>query len=290
MSVGKYLSKITNIFNNSITIDNLKAVENILSHGGFSSNLISKILKNITLNDYPKSYTLESILYQELFNIIKDSSMQVELNHEIKPHVIFVMGINGSGKTSAVVKMSHFLAEYGWTSLLGCCDTFRDAADIQLEHHGKNYAKMIVKKTSENQTPKYVAKRSYSEAVKNDIDVVVVDTSGRLHSNVGLMQELRAIYDTFPDCITSTLVIDICSGHVARDIVETFGRYIPINSLLFTKLDVSSNYGVLFSIYDEFKIPILGITNGENANDIDNFYPDKFTKLCLSKVFKEENK
>ncbi|MDR3031305.1 MAG: signal recognition particle-docking protein FtsY [Holosporales bacterium] len=251
-------------------------LEDILIESDFGVNLASKI--SSALKD---SNNILKDLKEELENIlsplIKDFAFAV--NNSRKPFVIVLCGVNGSGKTTTVAKIAKLFKGIGYTVDIAACDTFRVAATEQLEIWAKRLDCKIFKAESQRE-PASLA----FEAVQSSVsDILIIDTAGRLHNNLNLMNELSKIYrvlkkvkESAPDM--SILVIDATAGQNVVEQVREFQKLNEISGIIISKMDGGAKGGTIVRISDEFKIPILGVGTGESEFDLEKFSVDKFLK------------
>ncbi len=201
------------------------------------------------------------------------------------PLVILVVGINGSGKTTSIAKLSLAFQKDGKKVLLGAGDTYRAAAIEQLSLWADRLSVDIVK-SKPGGDPSAVAYDAISAAKARDIDVVLLDTAGRLQNKTDLMQELEKIQKTCKKVSDKAphetyLVLDATHGQNALDQTKTFNKFVPLTGLILTKLDSSAKGGIVLSIYKELEIPIKWIGVGENAEDLIPFNPRDYVEALL---------
>lgn len=201
------------------------------------------------------------------------------------PLVLLVIGINGSGKTTSIAKLALKFKEEGKKVLLGACDTFRAGAIDQLAHWAEKIGVEIVK-SAPGSDPSAVAFDTLSAAKARNVDVVLLDTAGRLQNKVDLMQELektkRICHRIIPGSPHETfLVLDATTGQNALDQAKIFDKYVPLTGLILTKLDGSAKGGALLAIYKELKIPIRWIGVGEGAEDLVPFEAKSYVEALL---------
>lgn len=201
------------------------------------------------------------------------------------PTVIVIVGVNGNGKTTSVAKIAKRLKDDGKKVLIAAADTFRAAAIDQLEIWAEKLAIPIVKGAPKSD-PSAVAFDALSAAKARDIDVVIIDTAGRLQTKVPLMQELEKLRRTCkkicPDAPHETLlVIDANNGQNGIDQALTFHKYIPLTGLILTKLDGRAKGGIVIQIQRQLGIPVKFIGVGEGAEDLQPLDPESYTSALL---------
>jgi len=197
-----------------------------------------------------------------------------------KPHVILIVGVNGSGKTTSIAKLAAKFQKEGKKVLLAAGDTFRAAAIEQLDTWAKRLGVEIVK-SSPGADPAAVAFDGASAAVARGIDVVFVDTAGRLQNKVDLMRELEKVRRTLKKVIPEAphetlLVLDATTGQNAVDQAKAFHAVTPLSGIVLTKLDGSAKGGIILSIYKELGLPVLWVGTGEGAEDLEPFDPKAY--------------
>jgi fused signal recognition particle receptor len=202
-----------------------------------------------------------------------------------KPFVVLVVGVNGVGKTTTIGKLAEHYRGQGKRVMMAAGDTFRAAAVAQLAIWGERTGAPVVTK-GEGADPAALAYESLERARREDIDILLIDTAGRLHNKAGLMEELakviRVLRKLDPAAPHSTLlVLDATTGQNAISQVETFRSLVQINGLVVTKLDGSAKGGVLVALAEKFKLPVHAIGVGETAQDLQAFDPRDFARSLM---------
>jgi fused signal recognition particle receptor len=202
------------------------------------------------------------------------------------PTVILVVGVNGSGKTTTIAKLGHRFRKQGQSVLLGACDTFRAAAAEQLEIWAKRNGAEIVRGPA-NSDPASVAFDAVDKAVARNLDVAILDTAGRLHTQKNLMQELakveRVIAKRLPGAPHEVwLVIDATNGQNAIQQALEFTKAVKVSGLIVAKLDGTARGGALFGIQKAFNVPVRYIGTGESLELLEPFEPEAFVDAILS--------
>ena len=210
-----------------------------------------------------------------------------EESFEKFPLVILMVGVNGSGKTTSIAKLSHMFKEDGKTILVAAADTFRAAAIEQLEVWCKRVNVPIIKH-QEGSDPSAVIFDAIKAAKARNIDVLICDTAGRLQNKKNLMLELekmsKIIDREFPEAVKETLlVIDAGTGKNAISQAKEFGEVADITGIILTKLDGTAKGGIVITISDEFDIPVKFIGVGEGMDDLQPFDPETFAEALFSK-------
>lgn len=202
------------------------------------------------------------------------------------PTVIFVVGINGSGKTTSVAKLAHHLRQQGRSVLLGACDTFRAAAIDQLAIWAQRVGVQIVKHQP-GSDPAAVAYDALDAAIARKVDVLLLDTAGRLHTQDHLMRELGKIYKVvqkrLPEAPHETLlVLDATIGQNAINQAKTFSEVTRVTGLILAKLDGSAKGGIVLGIRDQLSIPVKFVGLGETIDDLQPFDPETFAEALFA--------
>lgn len=239
--------------------------------------IIERLEKRVARDKYLNTAELNNILKQEIQELLVSSPQDTSyINYELpgghKPHVILVVGVNGVGKTTTIGKLAHNFSLAGKKVLLGAADTFRAAAVDQLTIWSDRTNVPIVKKEM-GSDPASVAYDTVVSGVAKAVDVVIIDTAGRLHNKLHLMDELskikRVIQKTIPEAPHEVLlVLDGSTGQNALEQAKHFTAATEVSALAITKLDGTAKGGVVLAIADQFKIPVKFIGVGEKAEDL----------------------
>lgn len=278
-----FLSKITKAIAGKTTVDEevLDDLENALVSADVgietTVKIIEQIEKRVAKDKYLNTSELNKILKEEVQNILiaapQDSSYEnYELPTAHKPHIILVVGVNGVGKTTTIGKLAHNFKLAGKSVLLGAADTFRAAAVDQLTIWSERAGVPIVKKDM-GSDPAAVAFDTVNSGVAKNVDVILIDTAGRLHNKAYLMDELtkikRVIQKVIPDAPHEVmLVLDGSTGQNALEQAKHFTAATDVTALAITKLDGTAKGGVVLAIANQFKIPVKFIGVGEKAEDL----------------------
>lgn len=246
--------------------------------------IIERIEKRVAKDKYVTSGELNTILKDEIAallmenNSVDESSFSLPENR--KPYVIMVVGVNGVGKTTTIGKLAHQFKKEGKKVYLGAADTFRAAAVEQLVEWGKRVDVPVIKQAM-GSDPASVAFDTLSSAKANNADVVLIDTAGRLHNKVGLMNELTKIKNVMNKIVEDSpdevlLVLDGSTGQNAFEQAKQFTAATNVTALAITKLDGTAKGGVVIGISDQFKIPVKYIGLGEGIDDLQVFDRKEF--------------
>lgn len=269
-------------------LDNLEEVF-ITSDVGVETTLkiIDRIEKRVAKDKYINSSELNSLLCEEITMLLAENNQEsnlddFELPKGNRPHVIMVVGVNGVGKTTTIGKLASQYKKAGNKVMLGAADTFRAAAVEQLDIWGERAGVPVVKQKL-GSDPAAVAYDTLSSAKANDVDVVIIDTAGRLHNKKGLMDELTKIKNVMQKIVPDAphevlLVLDGSTGQNAFEQARQFVAATSVNELAITKLDGTAKGGVVIGISDQFKIPVKYIGLGEGIDDLQVFNKTEFVK------------
>lgn len=266
-------------------LDDLEEVL-ITSDVGVNTTLkiIERIEKRVSKDKYINTDELSSILRNEIANLLTENntvdSEDFYLPEKTKPYVIMVVGVNGVGKTTTIGKLANQFKKTGKSVYLGAADTFRAAAVEQLVIWGERVGVPVVKQAM-GADPASVAFDTLSSAKANNVDVVIIDTAGRLHNKVGLMNELSKIKKVMDKIVPGAphevlLVLDGSTGQNAFEQATQFTAATDVTALAITKLDGTAKGGVVIGISDQFKIPVKYIGLGEGIDDLQVFRRNEF--------------
>lgn len=282
-------SRITKAVVGKATVDDdvLDELEEILVTSDVGVNTTLKIIKRIeervARDKYVNTSELNSILREEIQGLLSENNSNDFHNFEYgthKPYVIMVVGVNGVGKTTTIGKLAHKLKQAGNKVVLGAADTFRAAAVDQLKLWGERVNVRVVAQPM-GSDPASVAFDTLQSAVANGDDVAIIDTAGRLHNKVALMNELTKIKNVMQKVVPNApheilLVLDASTGQNAVEQCRQFTQATDVNALALTKLDGTAKGGVVIGISDEFKIPVKYIGVGEAMDHLQLFDRKEF--------------
>ncbi|WP_314359050.1 signal recognition particle-docking protein FtsY [Porphyromonas catoniae] len=283
-------TKIARAVAGRTTIDDsvLDELEDVLvtSDVGVETTLkiIRRIEERVQRDKYVSTSELTGILRGEIAELLTENGAtdgeDFSLPADKKPYVIMVVGVNGVGKTTTIGKLAHQFKQNGYKVMLGAGDTFRAAAIEQLDIWAKRVDVSLIKQ-HQSADPASVAFDTLSAAMKAGSDVVIIDTAGRLHNKVGLMNELtkirRVMQKVVPDAPHEVLlVLDGSTGQNAFEQAKQFTAATEVNALAITKLDGTAKGGVVIGISDQFKIPVKYIGLGEGIEDLQLFRKKEF--------------
>jgi fused signal recognition particle receptor len=285
-----FFSRLSKAILGKATVDEevLASLEEILltSDVGVDTamRIIERIQKRVAKQRKIETSELNGILREEIASLLvengTDDLADFETPPGIKPYVIMVVGVNGVGKTTTIGKLSHQFKKAGKNVMLGAADTFRAAAVEQLKIWGERTGVPVVSQ-GQNADPASVAFDTLSSAVSKNMDVVIIDTAGRLHNKVNLMNELSKIKKVMQKIVPGApheilLVLDASTGQNAIEQCKQFTAATDVNALALTKLDGTAKGGVVIGISDQFKIPVKYIGVGEKMEDLQVFNKEEF--------------
>ena len=264
-------------------LDNLEEVL-VTSDVGVDTTLkvIERIEERVARDKYVSTSELNNILREEIVKLLEEYDDEVQGDkvqgdkvQGTNPYVILVVGVNGVGKTTTIGKLAYKFKQAGKKVYLGAADTFRAAAVEQLVAWGERVGVPVVKQQM-GSDPASVAYDTLASAKANDADVVIIDTAGRLHNKVNLMNELKKIKDVMKKVMPEApdevlLVLDGSTGQNAFEQARQFANVTQITSLAITKLDGTAKGGVVIGISDQLKVPVKYIGLGEGMEDLQEF-------------------
>ncbi len=271
-------------------LDNLEEVL-ITSDVGVDTTLkiIERIEQRVARDKYVSTSELNRMLKEEIANLLAETGNkdgdEWELPEDHKPYVILVVGVNGVGKTTTIGKLAWQFKQAGKKVYLGAADTFRAAAVDQICIWGERVGVPVIKQQM-GSDPASVAFDTISSAKANGADVVIIDTAGRLHNKVGLMNELKKIKDVMKKVMPEApdevlLVLDGSTGQNAFEQAKQFSAVTQISSLAITKLDGTAKGGVVIGISDQLQVPVKYIGLGEGMEDLQLFNRTDFVNTLF---------
>ncbi len=277
----------------SEVLDNLEEVL-ITSDVGVETTLriIERIEDRVSRDKFLNTSELNVILKEEIAQLLEENNSGLVRGFEdalpATPYVIMVVGVNGVGKTTTIGKLAHHFSKAGKKVVLGAADTFRAAAVDQLSIWAERVGVAIVKQAM-GSDPASVAFDTLSSAVSTGADVVIIDTAGRLHNKVNLMNELSKINRVMQKVIPEApheilLILDGSTGQNAFEQARQFTKATDVNALALTKLDGTAKGGVVIGISDQFQIPVKYIGIGEKMEDLQVFDRNEF----VDSLFKQQ--
>jgi fused signal recognition particle receptor len=287
-----FVEKIDRLFLGKKTIDQelLDELESVLFEADLgvktSTRLIEGVQQGLKRGELQDPDRVKEFIKQEIFRILKSGEKPLSINFaQTKPFVFVVVGVNGVGKTTTIAKIAHQYSAQKRKILIGAADTFRAAAVEQLEIWAKRVGADLVKQ-SKGSDPSAVAFDSIHAAKSRDVDLVFIDTAGRLHTKVNLMEELKKVKRIVArECPGAPheilLVLDATTGQNAISQAKLFNEAIGVTGIALTKLDGTAKGGIIVSITEELNIPIRFIGVGEGIDDLKEFNADEFVQALF---------
>lgn len=291
LSVGlkKSSKKFTDVFTKrKLDQAAMDELEEALIAADLGPKTAAKIIQQFSENRFGKEVDEQEIktaLAELISDILKPVASPLPSRFESKPAVILMTGVNGAGKTTTIGKMAAQFQRDGKKVMMAAADTFRAAAIEQLTVWGeRNHCPVVTKDIGSD--PASVAFEAYQKAKEEGVDILLIDTAGRLHNKKNLMDELQKIIrvlqkqdaDLPQSCL---LVLDSTTGQNALSQVETFKELVDISGLVVTKLDGSAKGGVVVALADQFGLPIHAVGVGESINDLQPFTADSYARSLL---------
>ena len=280
--------RIRSLFSRAIDESAYQELEQLFYEADLGATLSIELVEEIRsqLKKSPDLGTdaLLSYLHSRLLSTLGTSSHTPPISH--KPHVILMVGVNGSGKTTSLAKLASMYRKMGKSVLIAAGDTFRAASVEQLERWAKKIDAELIK-SQPNSDPSSVAFDALAAAKARGTDIVLIDTAGRLQTKTELMNELSKIRRICQKQMASAphetlLVLDATIGQNALDQARSFHSFTPLTGIILTKLDGSAKGGIAIAVKKELNIPILWIGTGEQADDLAPFEPRSFINALLN--------
>ena len=246
-----------------------------------TSELITSKLANEKFSNAPSLEEIQSSLSKIINEIVSTNTKKIDYKSNTKPYIMLMVGVNGSGKTTTIAKLANQFQQEKKNVLLVAADTFRAAAAEQLNEWADKIGTDFIR-DDDKSDPASVVFKSIEYANKNNIDVIIIDTAGRLQNKTNLMDQLGKIDrvlkkhdETLPH--DSIISIDATTGQNALKQVEEFNKFTKITGIIMTKFDSNAAGGTLVSISNKTNIPILAIGSGEQISDLIDFDPEQFS-------------
>lgn len=279
-----FIEKISSIFSGSIDERTLEELEEALLLADVGPKATEELIQAIR-DEFKKGdiKDLKTLLKTKMLSIL-GNPLTLDLP-SARPAVLLMVGVNGTGKTTTIGKLSHRFRTQGKKVIIAASDTFRAAAIEQLEIWAKRTEAQLIKHQM-GSDPAAVAFDAIQSARARNVDIVIIDTAGRLHTKSPLMEELkkikRVIQKAIPEAPHETLlVLDATTGQNAMNQARLFNEAIGVTGIVLTKLDGTSKGGIVFAIKKELNIPVKLIGTGEGVEDLADFSPEEFVKAFL---------
>ncbi len=275
--------------NKKIDDDTLTQLKELLISADVGINIASNIVDNTKKKKYHKTVTIKEIkqlLITDIVKILDKQNNKFILNTSRKLNIVLMCGVNGNGKTTTIAKIASIYIKQGLKVAVAACDTFRAAAVLQLELWAKNIGATIYKGL-ENADPASVAYQAIANSINNNIDLLLIDTAGRLHNKKNLIDELAKIIRVIKKIDKSAphhtlLVIDATTGQNAITQAEIFKKNADISGLVITKLDSTAKAGITLAITQRFNLPIYFVGIGEKIDDLKPFISNDFAYALIN--------
>jgi fused signal recognition particle receptor len=288
-STKRVTESITGLFTKKkLDQETLNDLEDALIQADLGVSVAARLVEKLGKERFGKEVTDEEVraaFADDIAEILAPVAVQLAIDSARKPHVVLVVGVNGSGKTTTIAKMAHLFKSDGKKVMLAAGDTFRAAAVEQLKVWGDRAGVPVVSKQT-GADAAGLAYEALEKAKAENCDVLLIDTAGRLHNKANLMEELakivrviRKLDPTAPH--SSLLVLDATVGQNAHAQVETFKSLSPVDALVVTKLDGSAKGGVLVALAEKFKLPVVAIGVGEGIDDLRPFEARAFARSLM---------
>lgn len=286
------LGKITEVVGLSKKIDQelLDKLEEVLLKGDVGVKATEKIIQDLK-NGVKEEKIVEpqkiiDIMKEEILTILQNSQTSTKtLSSDTKPLIIMIVGVNGTGKTTSIAKLAKRYSDQGKKVMVAACDTFRAAALEQLSIWAQRAGVDIIK-SQPNQDPASVAFDAVKSALAKKIDVVIVDTAGRLHTKYNLMEELKKIKRVMGKSLEVApqevfLVLDATTGQNSISQAKMFDEAVGLTGIVLAKLDGTAKGGIVIAIANELKIPVRYVGLGEKIDDLEEFDPKDFVEALF---------
>ena len=265
----------------------LKEVKMALLEADVSFKVVKQFIKSVeeraigadVMNSLTPGQQVVKIVHEELISLMGSETTELKLKNPSDVTVLMMMGLQGAGKTTTAAKLAGKLKSKGRKVLLVACDVYRQAAIKQLQVNGEKQG-VEVFTMGENQKPVNIAKGAYEYARKNNFNVVILDTAGRLHVDEDMMEELQQIKENL-HVDQALLTVDAMTGQDAVNVATVFNDKIGIDGVILTKLDGDTRGGAALSVKAVTGKPILYIGMGEKLSDLEQFYPDRMASRIL---------
>lgn len=285
-STQKLGTNLTSVFTKRrLDEESLDQLEEILIAADLGPEVAENVIDSFRKTRFGTEVTDQEIkqaLSKEIAQVLEPVALPFQPNPELKPHVVLMVGVNGTGKTTTIGKMARFFSEQGLKIMMVAGDTFRAAAVEQLQVWGDRVGVPVIAGKPQADAAG-LAYEALKKATRENIDLLLVDTAGRLHNKSALMEELAKIIrvmrkfdETAPHSVL--LVLDATTGQNAIEQVRIFKEMVNVSGLVITKLDGSARGGIVVALAEKFKLPIHAVGVGEKAEDLRDFSAEEFAK------------
>jgi fused signal recognition particle receptor len=287
---SKISAGISQIFTHKKLDDELlEKLEELMLESDIGVRVVAKIIKDLRAQKFSKEISdveVKNFLALELEKILLPCQKTLQIDDSLKPQVIVINGVNGAGKTTSIGKISSLLVASNKKVMIAACDTFRAAAEEQLKVWASRANCQIITAKKEGEDPASVAHRAFVEAKQQNVDVLLIDTAGRLQNKQNLMDELKKINQVLKKLDANAphqniLVLDATIGQNSKNQLEIFDKIVNITGIIMTKLDGSAKGGILVALCEQFKKPVYAIGIGEKITDLQEFNAKEFVKNLI---------
>lgn len=266
----------------------LQELEDLLIESDLGPGAAARLIETLRQSKFGPDIgqrEVQEVLAREIAAILGPVAKPMEINRALKPHVVLVVGVNGTGKTTTIGKLAKYYRDQNLKVVIAAGDTFRAAAIEQLQIWGARTGARVVSGAA-GSDPAALAFDALSQARAEQADLLLIDTAGRLHNKAGLMAELQKIVRVLKKLDADVphsviLVLDATTGQNAHAQVETFRDMVQVTGLVLTKLDGSARGGVLVALAERFGLPVHAIGVGEGADDLRPFDADAFARALV---------
>lgn len=285
-STQKLGNNLTSVFTKRrLDDESLEQLEDILISADFGPEVAENVIESFRKTRFGSEVTDQEIkqaLAEEISKILKPVAVPFQPNPDLKPHVVLMVGVNGTGKTTTIGKMGQFFTDQGLKVMMVAGDTFRAAAVEQLQVWGDRVGVSVISGKPQADAAG-LAFEALKRAKNEQTDLLLIDTAGRLHNKSALMEELAKIIrvmrkfdETAPHSVL--LVLDATTGQNAIEQVRIFKEMVDVSGLIITKLDGTARGGIVIALAEKFKLPIHAVGVGEKAEDLRDFSAEEFAK------------
>lgn len=285
-STQKLGNNLTSVFTKRrLDDESLEQLEDILISADFGPEVAENVIESFRKTRFGSEVTDQEIkqaLAEEISKILKPVAVPFQPNPDLKPHVVLMVGVNGTGKTTTIGKMGQFFTDHGLKVMMVAGDTFRAAAVEQLQVWGDRVGVSVISGKPQADAAG-LAFEALKRAKNEKTDLLLIDTAGRLHNKSALMEELAKIIrvmrkfdETAPHSVL--LVLDATTGQNAIEQVRIFKEMVDVSGLIITKLDGTARGGIVIALAEKFKLPIHAVGVGEKTEDLRDFSAEEFAK------------
>lgn len=285
-STQKLGNNLTSVFTKRrLDDESLEQLEDILISADFGPEVAENVIESFRKTRFGSEVTDQEIkqaLAEEISKILKPVAVSFQPNPDLKPHVVLMVGVNGTGKTTTIGKMGQFFTDQGLKVMMVAGDTFRAAAVEQLQVWGDRVGVSVISGKPQADAAG-LAFEALKRAKNEKTDLLLIDTAGRLHNKSALMEELAKIIrvmrkfdETAPHSVL--LVLDATTGQNAIEQVRIFKEMVDVSGLIITKLDGTARGGIVIALAEKFKLPIHAVGVGEKTEDLRDFSAEEFAK------------